>query len=260
MGIRVVMDLSWRASNWVDPKTNYSESFYDEWCAKYFGSEYSDAVKRIYKKFFTTPFRWGENEWETEMIGGCHVIATLLINHVLREVPSEEFSKHWTRWLGCKNFDETLRYVQERTCSVQTAWEKLDREATELTKKLTGQAKRFYTDNLLVQIRLSRFSNEALYYISLACERYEKREYSAAIENLKDAEIAVESALGAEKLAEWGKWENWYRGDTFVDIPLTLEFIKALEAHCEWKLVRGSDIWVWKRWLRPEIRQKMEDR
>ena len=254
LGIRAVMDLSWQASNWIDHKTNYSESFYYQWCTKYFGSEHSDSVKRIYKKFFTTPFRWGKNEWETAMIGGCHVIATLLINHVLREVPSEEFSKRWTRWLGRKNFVETRRYVEEKTQSVRSVWEELDREATELANKLTGQAKCFYTDNLLVQIRLSRFSNEALYHISLACEQYEKREYSAAMEHLKDAEIAIESALEAEKLAEWGKWENWYRGDTFVDIPLTLKFIKALEAHCEWKLVRGSDVGVWKRWMRTKHR------
>ena len=260
MGIRAVMDLSWQASNWIDPKTDYSESFYDQWCTYYFGSEYSAMVKRIYKKLFTTPFRWGKNEWETEMIGGCHAMATLLINHVLREVPSEEFSKKWTRWLGYKNFTEARRFVEERTQSVRPTWEGLDREVTELANKLTGQAKRFFMDNLLVQIRLSRFSNEALYHISLACEQYEKREYSAAMKHLKDAEVAIKLALEAERLAEWGKWKNWYRGDTFVDIPLTLKFIKALEAHCEWKLVRSSDIWVWKRWLRPENEKQVSKR
>jgi hypothetical protein len=83
----------------------------------------------------------------------------------------------------------------------------------------------FYRAHVVAMIAIGRQSNRILLLVAQAVQDAESGKTNEARSKADKALIAFDEIFKIEKDAEYGKWEDWYRGDWLTGIHRTRELV-----------------------------------
>jgi hypothetical protein len=139
------------------------------------------------------------------------------------------------------------REIQQ--CSeAQARWDDVWNKAVEAEGLVEPSRVPFYREQVLAMIAINRESNRILYLISKAIQDADNGHAEQAHGEALDALKAFDAIEKAEKDAEYGKWQNWYRGDWLTGIPRTRELTQVFANYLEDPMTPLAPPVLWDGW------------
>lgn len=213
-----VAHLTW------DPDLFAEDTFLRQWCQREFGSAAAEEAARQYGEFFRAYLPLRSSGSELLLDGVLRFAGKDLLTPLLDR---DSFPAYAGRVETAKLLD---RYLPLAAASARNFRKVADASAASLLPKVEKDRRPFLTDNLLVQAETMAGLSLWLEQLCRGTRAFGDLEVAAAAAHANEAAAALENVLSYRKRAEWGPWENWYRGDWRMNLPALHEDTQRLAA------------------------------
>jgi len=136
-----------------------------------------------------------------------------------------------------------------RECDeAQPRWDAVWQDALAAKVLVAAERRDYYQAAVLTMITINRESNRALMLTVQALKDDEAGDVQKAELEAHEADVSLEAIQASMHLAEYGKWNNWYRGDWLTGIYRTRELVRAYEDHLKDPMARIAAPVSWTGW------------
>ena len=237
MTTKAVMDIAWKG---LPPDASgESDRFYREWSSDEFGPKAAAKVAEIYKEYFATPahipgdepvLEYGDNYYQTE---ARRFLLDYMVQFPLYFLPGQAPTWVTPRVMAgpsgnpnMPDLAESLKGELQRCGDAQPRWDALWTKAVAAEQLVSAERRPFYQAHVLAMIAIDRESNRILYLVAQAVQDAQAGKTKEARAEAEKALLAFDEISKREKIAEYGKWKNWYRGDWLTGIRRTREIVQ----------------------------------
>lgn len=215
-----VTELSANAAMMWDMDLYDSDRFLREFCAIYFGDEFSDEIFSIYRDYYNA--YWRQKESDIEGLERQYIFHDMrharAIEHIadrfsdyspnpLREIGFERVPGRTFRIEGSNQVDSILSGMSRAI----PRFEDVERRCGEVYGRIPEQYRQFFYDNLYSQAAFMANLSKCLYHYVYAYKHQQERDL--CYENLSLAENYMIDARHALIMNQQGRFRNWYDGD-----------------------------------------------
>jgi hypothetical protein len=127
--------------------------------------------------------------------------------------------KQWLR--------ETIAKEIQQCGDAQARWDGLWQHALAIEPLIPPARLSFFKSQVLAMIAINRESNRTLLLLSKAIQDADADKKTEARQEIQQALAALDKIRSAESAAEYGKWQNWYRGDWLTGVSRTREIAQV---------------------------------
>ena len=273
MTTRAVMDIAWGGLPAVGGADE--SAFYRKWATEEFGAKSADAVSTVYKEYFAAPSprttfgppgltsagnappppplsnvkrEEGDQHYHSEI---RRLILDRLSEHQVEAVPSQ--SPKWTAPRVMPEPDaEARRTLLEHDIheceEAQSRWDAVWKDALAAKDTVDPDRQGYYQAAVLTMITINRESNRALQLVAQAMRDDESGDPEKALNETNDALGALDAIQKSMTAAEYGKWQNWYRGDWLTGVDRTRELVQAYADHLKDPMAKLPAPVSWSGW------------
>ena len=235
MTTEAAMDVAWGG---VPP--GGAAGYYRRWASRQFGPRSAATLARIYAQYFRAfdPVRTGPRAGESygdEFF--FHQTQHLLLSTMVQP-PYYFFDGQAPKWtpiriidaglhkpffihMGPKWLPHALRRDIGFCGPARARWQALWRAALAAEPLVAPARRRYYQAEMLTMIAINRDGVRILYRVGRAVRDYRHGEKAAALREVRDTLPLFRQIRHMERLAEYGKWKHWYRGEWLVGIRRT---------------------------------------
>jgi hypothetical protein len=262
MTTRALMEVAWGGV-----PGGGEDGFYKRWTAEEFGARSSDAVTAVYKEYFAAPAlrprgnsigvtptqnearrEYGDQHYHSEI---RRLILDTLSEHQVAAMPSQ--SPKWTPPRVIPSADAEMRHTilerDIRECEeAQPRWDAVWGHALAAEQLVDPDRRDYYQAGVLTMIAINRESNRSLMLVARAIEHAEGGQADQARSEIADALHALDAVQGAMAKAEYGKWQNWYRGDWLTGVYRTRELVQSYADHLQDPMAKLPAPMLWSGW------------
>jgi hypothetical protein len=258
MTSRVVMDIAWKG---LPPGGgDQSDQVYRSWAAEEFGEKAASRVAGIYKEYFDAPAHfgqpareYGDNLYHTE---ARQMLLTFMIDSPLYSIPSQAPKWEPARIVGEGTgrpsgkgwLNETITKEIQQCGDAQPRWDAVWKNALEAEPLVAPDRRPFYRSEMLTMIAINRESNRMLFEVSRAMQDAENGQMVEGRRAAAQALSALDDIHRAQVDAEYGKWKNWYRGDSLTGVYRTHEVVQTFSDYLNDPLTHLSPPILWNGW------------
>ncbi len=228
--IELVSKLTVRGVN-QEIREQFLKQHYDEFCGKHFG-RHAVAVSRIYAEYFQAPLRTGPKPDELAGEELYHYAIRAMIHYCIGNAMWDYFM-----FTGVPDmpFERRLAWYIEKSGSAVPRWNALLKKYELVRSRLSGKSRRYFEDNIGMQIKYCRHGNLALNITSQVVQKFiadsvDSENLKACFLMLGKAKAEIECALHALLQTEHGKWKHFYRGDWLTGTRMTLRFLDTFRS------------------------------
>lgn len=261
MTARAVMEMAWGGA----PKGADDGAYYRKWAKEEFGAKSAGAMEVIYKDYFAAPalrrspranhnlndefVRWlGDQAYQTE---ARQLILSDLSGHQVAWMPSQ--SPKWTRPGLTYSGDRASRRAElardiQNCRGAQPRWDAVWAKAVAAEKLVDPSRRNYYQSEVLTMITINREGNRMLLELARAMGDHEAGQTAKAESEAAEALQALNRTEQAMTAAEYGKWNNWYRGDWLAGVWQTRELVRDYADHLKDPLARLPAPMEWSGW------------
>jgi hypothetical protein len=240
MSIRAVMDAVWKGlPQGADP----ADSFYQQWSSQQFGDKAASKLVQLYKQYFVAPAHFGDplHEYGDQLYHteARRMMLSYMIDSPLYAIPSQApkwepprilgsgFAGAASRPAGKDWLREAIAREAQQCGEAQARWDEIWKNALAIEPLIPAERLPFYRSQILAMVAINRGSNRTLFLVSKAIEDAEKGDKAKARDEANQAIAALDEVHRAQIAAEYGKWQNWYRGDWLTGIYRTRELLQV---------------------------------
>jgi hypothetical protein len=235
MTTEAAMDVAWGG---VPP--GGAAGYYRRWASRQFGPRAAATLARIYAQYFRAfdPVRTGPRAGESygdEFF--FHQTQHLLLSTMVQP-PYYFFDGQAPKWtpiriidaglhkpffihMGPKWLPHALRRDIGFCGPARARWQALWRAALAAEPLVAPARRRYYQAEMLTMIAINRDGVRILYRVGRAVRDYRHGEKAAALREVRGTLPLFRQIRHMERLAEYGKWKHWYRGEWLVGIRRT---------------------------------------
>ena len=280
MTTRAVMQMAYAGDLTGAPATandmpgDPQNAFYRQWATEEFGARSSAALAKMYKEYFAAPaprrpfgFRLtsagnapppmphsdvplveGDQHYHSE---ARRLILDSLSEHQVIAIPSQ--SPKWTQPrvtpLPPTDVRATLIDRDIQDCAdAQPRWDAVWKDAVAAESLVDPARRSYYQAEVLTMITINRESNRMLLEIAGAVKDADAGRTEKAQAETGEALKALDAIQASMRLAEYGKWKNWYRGDWLTGVYRTHELVQAYADHLKDPMAKLPAPASWSGW------------
>jgi hypothetical protein len=273
MTTRAVMEAAWSGA---PAGQDVDIAFYKQWASEEFGAKAADAVAAVYREYFAAPSirrdqpipaltsagnvppprpeysrvarANGDQHYHTEI---RRLLLDRLSEGQVASIPSQ--SPKWTPprlvpQFSAEQIKASLARDIEECEEAQARWDAVWQDALAAKMLIAAERRDYYQASVLTMITINRESNRALMLIAQAVKDDEAGDVQKAELEAHEANISLEVIQASMKLAEYGKWKDWYRGDWLTGIYRSRELVQAYEDHLKNPMARIPAPVSWTGW------------
>jgi hypothetical protein len=204
--VEAVADITWRNEGFDAGR------YLRRWCGREFGKEVAEEAAGQYEKYFAA-FAPGSK--------------ALMLDGVIRAAGKEILTQALDRDSfpagGSPALSARLRGHAERAAKSAAAFRQAADGARSLLPHIPEARRQFFADNLLVQAETMWGLSVWLDELARGMLAFTNLEVAESARRAERAGAALGHVLEFRKQAEWGIWENWYRGDWRMNLPALRE-------------------------------------
>lgn len=208
-----VADLTWDGTGF-DPG-----GYLRRWCAREFGEEVAEEVARQYGRYFAA------------FVPGSKP-GSLVLDGVLRfagkDILSMALDRDYFPAGGSPELISKMERVAESAGKSAAAFRDVAEGARAIALRIPQPHRQFFSDNLIVQAETMSGLGQWALELSRGMQAFARLEVGDAASGAERAAGALGHVLEFRKQAEWGPWENWYRGDWRMNLPALHEDTERL--------------------------------
>ena len=225
LGIAAAFDFACAPRGRAVPR---DQAFLRQWCAYYFGRRFALEAARAYDLLYKAHWWWDASPGKCV---GDNAVRWLVHDSVLRAWRCEASS--WvaeTHMPGMTPVERAQAIAREAGASLRR-WRKAVGAAEKLEKRLRGDGRRFFRDNVVTQARRGLAGVQVVVESFRAAEaiaRGDARCYSVALGEAQKALTRWEDALSASDHAP--KWAQWSKGDQIVRPGIVRDYLKTMQS------------------------------
>ena len=201
-----------------------SEAFLRTWCVREFGPAAADEAMRLYRALFAAYVPLRSSSGDLLLDGVARFAGKDLLAPVLDR---DTYPAYLAGNPGIERILDRYQSIAELSAK---NFRKVADEGALLLPSIEEPRRPFFTDNLLVQAETMAGLSLWLEKLCLGLRAFSVLEVAEAASHAQDAERALAQVLTYRKRAEWGPWENWYRGDWRMNLPALHEDTARLAA------------------------------
>ena len=259
MSIRAVMDTVWKGLPTGDKP---ADEFYRQWSTEEFGEQAAPRLADLYKKYFAAPAHVGDppHEYGDQLY---HTEARLMLLTYMTDSPLNSLPSQAPKWepprllgsgfgprrpVGKEWLSEVLSREVEQCGDAQSRWDAVWRDALAIEPLISPERLPFYREQVLAMVAIQRDSNRMLFLIAKAIQDAQGGNRAAAHEETNQALAALDDLQHAEAEAEYGKWENWYRGDWLTGVYRTRQMVEVFSKFLDDPLTHLAPPLLWDGW------------
>ncbi|MGA7245317.1 MAG: glycosyl hydrolase 115 family protein [Terracidiphilus sp.] len=273
MTTRALMDVAWGGV----PDGPYTDAaFYRRWAAEEFGAKSADAVAGVYSEYFAAPSlrsslptpgltsagntpppppqlsnvprEEGDQHYHSEI---RRLLLDRLSEGQVAAIPSQ--SPKWTPPRLVPTLDEQVsRAMLERDIreceESQPRWDAVWQRAVAAKALVDPDRREYYQAAMLTMITINRESNLALLQVARALQDDEAGDGEKARIEADEALQTLDAIQASMRVAEYGKWKNWYRGDWLTGVFRTRELVEAYADHLRDPMAKLPAPVAWTGW------------
>ena len=262
MTARAVMEMAWGGAS---EGPDADEVYYRKWATEEFGANAAKAMPEIYKDYFAAPtvrkpgpqefvpmedkfVRWDGDQFYQTM--ARLMILDNLSQHQVVFMPSQS-----PKWSQPRLLSNRMRAFhadlggQIADCeSAQPRWDAVWEKALTAEKLVEQNRRSYFQAEVLTMIAINREGNRMLLDLSRAMQDDEAGNKAKAESEANDALHALDVTQQAMSAAEYGKWENWYRGDWLDGVKHTRELVQDYANHLKDPMAELPAPMEWSGW------------
>ena len=264
MTARAVMEIAWGGL----PKETHDAdgAYYRRWAAEEFGAKSGDAVAAVYKQYFAAPtLREGLDDWQRAKASNVpreygeqhyhtearRLILDALTEHQVIAMPSQ--SPKWSQPRVMPAPDAAARQAElerdVKECEAAAPrWDAVWQHALAAEKLVDPARRNYYQAEMLTMIVLNREGNRMLLNVARAMQDSDAGRLQKAESETAQALQALDAMQRSMAAAEYGKWENWYRGDWLTGVYRTRQLVQDYANHLQNPLARLPAPMAWTGW------------
>lgn len=235
MGASAVLDFGWQGS-----ALGSSDAFYRQWSAEEFGDQAAAQVAAVYKAYFAAPAQLPGTPPRPYGDSYYHYTVRELLRGVMLQWPIYELPDQAPFWKEPRitdlpyNSDRAIAAAEheiEACGGAQPRWDAVWTQAQAAASLVQPERRNFYQAAVLTMIAINRESNAMLLALSQAVVALHKGDHATATAKTNLALEALDAIKQAEARAEYGKWQNWYRGDWLTGVDQTRRLVEQFAAY-----------------------------
>ena len=243
------MDAAWRTPEWIANPDAPAE-FTRRWCARQFGEAAAPEAARLYDRLMELENRCRSTSvveavapWVTtrELYD---IWDPMSVHRLVQETSAPELLGAYGRLLNLRRLPQRMWPVSRAFLDeLKPEWEDLHNRAASLRDKVSETGRRFYSDNLLLQIDTARGINAWALGVFAAFDLAQRGNHAAAAAAFDRAAAEMDAIVAARAEACHGEWKNWYRGETdrmFRQEPVDAEAPLARRGHARLRRARPA--------------------
>ncbi len=225
MGTRAVLDFGWKGAD-----LGSSDNFYTRWATEEFGAKAAPAVAEMYKAYFKAPAETAGPSPRSYGDSYYHYTARDLLRGAMLQWPTYRLPDQAPFWKepGIENLPYSPEHFVDRATAEAKAcgnarprWDAVWQQAQAAASLVAPERRDFYQAAVLTMIAINRDSNQMLLSLSEAVLALHKGDHATAVARTNEALGALTDLKEQESRAEYGKWQNWYRGDWLTGVDQT---------------------------------------
>lgn len=254
MTTRAVMEVAWGGV--PRSKGDAAADFYKRWVTQQYGQAAAEAIVPIYKLYFDAPAR---NDRTGKPFGdqGYHTYARQMILDAMIDVPTYFIADQVPTWqapivsegdYGRAELPKLVKMIASNCPAAQIRWDSLWKRAVEAEKLVPVDRRKAYAAQVLTMIAVNRESNRMLLDVAHSIQSAKAGQTKEATLQINAAKDALTELSRSERAAEYGQWENWYRGDWLVGVPRTTEDLVVYQHYLNAPLSPILPPLIWSSW------------
>ncbi|MCL5006517.1 MAG: glycosyl hydrolase 115 family protein [Acidobacteria bacterium] len=264
MTAKAVMDLAWGG---VPPGgANASEDYYRSWSAYEFGNKAASRVASVYGEYFNAPAHFGQPE-RPYGDNYYHTEARLMMLSYMIDSPLYAMPSQTPKWRQPRIFEpfsgfgspsaplsgkawlrQAVKEEIQRCGNAQPRWDTVWKNALDAEPLIPSNRRSFYRASVLAMIAINRESNQMLFQVAKAIQEAQNGQMSQARQSAAQALAALDAIHRAEAAAEYGKWQNWYRGDWLTGVYRTRQMVEIFSKFLSNPLTHLPPPIIWNGW------------
>jgi hypothetical protein len=226
------------------------ETHLQAFVSRYYQSHHGE-ISNLYRTYTDASIAYGPHADDLAGDEFYHHPARRLIGHWLQGRTSEaDRGLLWATGEG--SFAEQIQWFEQRSEEGHASWSKWVKECEELLSKLDGEEKQRVIDHLWLPGVIHQTGSEGLLWLCRSYLAAHSEQYAQAFVLASQSMWCYDKGLQALRLAEHGKWANFYRADWLTNIASTVTNVDTLRRFLR---MQGDspDFFHWyKEYLMPE--------
>ena len=286
MTTRAVMNMAWAGNLTGMPAaggaqtelgSDNEDAYYRRWITDEFGPRSVDALTRTYKDYFAAPslrppfgpprltsagnapppppmaqsnvpLVEGDNHYHSE---ARRLILDTLSEHQVIAIPSQ--SPKWTQPRVMPQSNAQVRaFLIDRDikdcADAQPRWDAAWKDAAAAKSLIDPASSNYYQEAVLTMITINRESNHMLFEVASSVKDANAGDTAKAQSETAEALHSLDTIQASMHAAEYGKWENWYRGDWLTGVYRTHELVQAYADHLKDPMAKLPAPASWSGW------------
>lgn len=205
--------------------------FLENWCKEHFGKA-AKMAESAYRQFFESYQEHGERNVVFLLDGQMRIRGRGLISNLSKRIKEpQKYKKNTENFYDSRVGEITFKEFAEKLTIQKEGIQKAGELGEEVRNKLKGQSLSFFEVNFIAQQNILMGIINWLDALLKATKAEDMGNRDETVKALEEAVKAFELVHSGKALASRGeKWENWYRGDTKMNMDnvekLTLELLE----------------------------------
>jgi hypothetical protein len=238
MSIEAVMNAVWKG---LPSEPDAAHSFYRHWSAEEFGQAAAPKLAELYEEYFNAPAHFGDpaREYGDQLY---HTEARQMLLTYMTDAPLYSIPGQAPKWepprillpggpfnrpVGKEWLHAAIAKEIQQCGDAQPRWDAVWNKAVAIEPLIPAARRRFYQAQVLTMIAINRESNRMLWLLSKALQDAQSQRAAQARDEASQALKALDEIQREQAAAEYGKWQNWYRGDWLTGVYRTRELVQV---------------------------------
>ncbi len=222
LGVAAAFDFARSPRKWMADRLHH-RNLLEEWCSRHVEPRYARQAADAYQRLYDAHWWWST---DPDKCFGDNAVRWLM-QDLLRQ--GERLSIVSRQHMPGRTVPECMEIISREGEASLARWRKAVTAATRLEKRLRGDGRRFFHENVVVQAKRGRGAIETLLLSVQAVKAMERGDCATCVKLLGRAERALaqwEEALSAADRPP--KWRRWSAGDMIVRTTIVRDFLQAL--------------------------------
>lgn len=237
-----LLSLSANAKMMWDFDQYNTDTFLEEYCASYFGQDYATEIATLYHDYFYS--YWLPEQPKLAGFDRQYIFQDLRYKRTIQTIcnifekeydpnPMKDFSSEREPGRTYRivpednNATNQIDAIINGTTESSKRFLKVANASDRIYRKLKGDSKVFFNDNLRVPAYFMHYLNESLLNL---CKAYQLPDTDTRKDDLLNKSIvAFENAKGSLKLKANGHFKEWYAGDKIFDMTQVYNMLNELQ-------------------------------
>jgi hypothetical protein len=247
MTTKAVMDVAWGGV--PSGGAHADRQYYKDWAAYEFGEKAAAPLAKVYEAYFNAPAllpnspkEYGDQIYHSE---AQRMLLSYMDSPPYYDIPGQ--SPKWTpvpilgmnpriesyNAMGPAYLKAAIPREIKQCGEAQPRWDAVWKAAQAAAPLVAPDRRSYYDFEVLTMIAINKDSNRILYLVANAIQDAQHGDKAKAHGEAQEALAAFDEIDKMEKISEYGKWKNWYRGEWLDGIRDTRALVVAFEKHLD---------------------------